>query len=226
MRRKLSMLAAFVTLLLVCSVGLSKPLDEGLGSSPTAKPIKFVALAQDQQLPPGEGFEIEVLTEKEVAELPAGPLFWRIETFTTLEEAEAAAGDWGLAAVAGGKAWLFTLGSESGESSGGTLVAEVGPLPEVAAPSYLLRINEAKAVPGGSTKVHTHPGAEAFYVLAGEMSLRTPEGMMMVGADQAMAGHTPGTVMQLFNNGAVDMHQLVMFVVDATQPFSTPAEFP
>ena len=153
-------------------------------------------------------------------------LFWRIETFPTLEAAEAAAGSWGLAAEAGGKVWLFTLGLEGGETPSGTLVAEVGPLSEVVAPNYLLRVNEANAVPGGSTKAHTHPGAEAFYVLAGEVSIRTPEGVMTVGAEQAMVGHTPGTIMQLYTSGSTDLHQLVMFVVDATQPFSSPAELP
>jgi mannose-6-phosphate isomerase-like protein (cupin superfamily) len=188
--------------------------------------LAAVALAQDQHLPPGEGFDIKVLVDKEVTELPQGPLFWRIETFPTLEEAEAAAGPWGLAAEAAGEVWLFTLGPEGEETPGGTLVAEVGPLPEVVAPLYLLRINEGTAIVGGSTIVHTHPGAEAFYVLAGEVSVRTPEGVMTVEAGQAMAGHAPGTVMQVYNSGSTDLHELVMFVVDATQPFSSPAEFP
>lgn len=183
------------------------------------------ALSQNQQLPPGEGFDIAVLTEKEVAELPAGPLFWRIETFPTLQEAEAAAGEWGLATEAGGEAWLFTLGAAGGDGSGGTLVAEVGPLPEVVAPKFLLRANEAKAVPGGSTVVHSHPGAEAFYSLAGAIGVRTAGGEMTIETGQAMAGHAPGTVMQVFNGGSTDLHGLVLFVVDATQPFSTRAEF-
>jgi hypothetical protein len=185
-----------------------------------------IALAQDHQLPAGEGFDIQVLVEKEVEALPEGPLFWRIETFPTLEATEAAAGSWGLAAEAGGKGWLFTLDLEGGVTLGGTLVAEVGPLSEVVAPTYLLCINEANAIPGGSTKAHTHPGAEAFYVLTGEVGIRTPEGVITIGAEQGMVGHTPGTIMQLYTSGSADLHQLVMFVVDATQPFSSPAELP
>lgn len=184
-----------------------------------------VALSQDQQLPLGDGFNIQVLTEKAVEVLPEGPLFWRIETLPTLEEAEAAAGPWGLATEEEGEAWLLTLGPGGGKTPGGTLVAEVGPLPEVVAPSYLLRINEATAVPGGSTKVHTHPGAEAFYTLAGEISVRTPEGVMTLEAGQAMVGQAPGTVLQVFNGSSTDLRSLVMFVVDATQPFSSPSEF-
>lgn len=188
--------------------------------------LGVAALSQDQQLPPGEGFNIQVLADKEVADLPEGPLFWRIENFPTLEVAETAAGPWGLVAEAAGKVWLFTLGPEGESSPGGTLVAEIGPLPEVVAPQYLLRVNEATAGPGGSTITHNHPGAEAIYVLSGELSMRTPDELLQVAADQPQAGHEPGTVMQVSNDATTDMHALVMFVVDATHPFSSPADFP
>ena len=93
---------------------------------------------------------IKPLAEKKVAELPAGELFWRIENFTTLAKAQAAAGPWGLAAESDGKDWLFTLGPAGGSSTGGTEVAEVGPIPRVVAPQYLLRVNEASGSPGSS----------------------------------------------------------------------------
>src|SRR5688572_6234410 len=74
---------------------------------------------------------VKALAEKKVTELPAGPLFWRLENFPTLAQAEAAAGPMGLAAESGGKVWLFTLGAAGGASVGGTKLAEVGPLPQV-----------------------------------------------------------------------------------------------
>ena len=101
-------------------------------------------------------------------QLPAGPLFWRVESFPTLAQAQAAAGPMSLAAESRGKVWLFTLGPAGGASSGGTNVAEVGPIPAVEATQYLLRINEASGPPGSVTPVHSHPGSEAVYVLAGE----------------------------------------------------------
>ena len=54
---------------------------------------------------------IKPLAEKKVAELPAGPLYWRVESFATLAQAQAAAGPTGLVAESAGKAWLFTLGT-------------------------------------------------------------------------------------------------------------------
>lgn len=169
---------------------------------------------------------IKPLAEKNVEELPAGPLFWRIESFPSLAEAQAAAGPWGLAAESRGKAWLFTLGPRGGSSARGTRVAEIGPLPPVGATRYLLRINEASGPPGSITPVHTHPGSEAFYVLAGEQSIRTPQGVIRVAVGQPEAGPGGGTPLQVSSSGSTDLHALVMFVVDATRPFSSPATFP
>ena len=169
---------------------------------------------------------VKALAEKKVTELPTGPLFWRIEHFPTLAHAQAAAGPTGLAAEAGGKVWLFTLGAAGGASAGGTKVAEVGPLPQVMAAQYLLRINEASGPPGSLTAVHTHPGSEAFYVLAGEQRIRTPHGVMRVQVGQPETGHGAETPMQVSSSGATDLHALVMFVVDADKPFSSPATFP
>ena len=66
---------------------------------------------------------------KKVAELPAGQLFWRIENFTALAQAQAAGGPWPLVAESAGKVWLFTLGPAGGSSPGGTKVAELDQSP-------------------------------------------------------------------------------------------------
>jgi anti-sigma factor ChrR (cupin superfamily) len=110
--------------------------------------------------------------------------------------------------------------------AGGTKVAEVGPIPKVVATQYLLRINEAKRAPGSVTPVHTHPGSEAFFVLAGETSQKTPHGAMRIAAGRSETGQGADTPMQVSSSGASDLHSLVMFVVDADKPFSSPAKFP
>jgi hypothetical protein len=46
----------------------------------------------------------------------------------------------------------------------------------------------------------------------------------MVGKPEA--GHGADTPMQVSSSGSTDLHSLVMFVVDATKPFSSPATFP
>ena len=169
---------------------------------------------------------VKPLVEKKVAKIPEGPLFWRVETFATLAQAQTAAGPMSLAAESDGKAWLFTLGPAGGSSAGGTKMVEVGPLPPVAASEYLLRVNEASGPPGSVTPVHSHPGSEAAYVLAGEQSFKTPHGVMRVVAGKAEAGHGPGMPMQVSSSGAENLRALVMFVVDAGKPFSKPETMP
>jgi quercetin dioxygenase-like cupin family protein len=169
---------------------------------------------------------IKPLAEMNVAQLPAGPLFWRLENYPTLEQARGAAGSTGLVVQSAGKVWLITLGTAGGASPGGTKVAEVGPLPKVVAAHYLLRVNEATGPAGSITPVHTHPGSEAFYVLAGATSSQTPDGVIRVEAGHGETGHPSGTPMQVSSSGSTDLLSLVMFVVDADKPFSSPATFP
>jgi quercetin dioxygenase-like cupin family protein len=171
-------------------------------------------------------FDVKPIAEKKISQLPAGPLYWRIELFSTLTQAETAAGSTALAAEVAGKVWMFTLGPMGGSSPGGTKVAEIGPVPPVAAPEYLLRINVSGGPPGGKTPVHTHPGSETFYVLAGELTQKTPHGTSHVSAGQSMAGHEPGLPMEVSSSGTSNLTALVMFIVDATKPFSSSTVMP
>jgi hypothetical protein len=168
-------------------------------------------------------FEVKSIAEKKVQQLPPGPLFWRVDTFPTLAQAQAAAGPTALAAEAGGKDWLFTLGPKGGSSPGAVEVAEIGPVPPISAPEYLLRINRTGGPPGVKTPVHMHSGSESFYVLTGELSQKTPQGVSHVTAGQSMPGRGPGTPMEVSSTGKGDLVALVMFVTDATKPFSSPA---
>lgn len=168
---------------------------------------------------------VKPLVEKKVTELPSGQLFWRVETFGSVAAAQAASGPTSLVAESGGKVWLFTLGPAGNASPGGVKLAEIGPVAPVVATQYLLRINEASGPPGSVTPVHTHPGSEVFYVVSGETSQKTPYGVSRAGAGQSMAGHGADTPMQVSSSGSSDLHSLVMFVVDANKPFSSPAKF-
>jgi hypothetical protein len=172
-----------------------------------------------------EEFFAKPIAEKKIEQLPAGSLYWRLENFPTLAQAQAAGGPTSLAAEVSGKVWLFTLGPKGGATPGGTKVVEIGPVPQITAPEYLLRINHAGGPPGSKTPVHSHPGSEAFYVLAGQVGQKTPHGVSHTDAGQSMNGHDPGMAMEVFSSGTTDLDQLVMFVLDATKPFSVPAQF-
>lgn len=168
---------------------------------------------------------IKPVAEKKVKQLPAGPLYWRVENLPTLTQAQAAAGDTALAAEASGRVWLFTLGAKGGGTPGATKVAEIGPVPAINASEYLLRINHASGPPQSKTPIHSHPGSEAFYVLSGRLGQKTLHGVSYADAGAAMNGHGADMPMEVFSAGTSDLDQLVMFVVDANRPFSSPAKF-
>ena len=178
------------------------------------------------QTPNPAALTIKTLASTKISAVPGGQLFWRLETFPTLPLAQSAAGPLALAVQSGGRNWLITLGPAGGASAGGAKVAEVGPIPAVTAAHYLLQVNEASGPPGAITPQHSHPGSETFYVLTGETTSRTPDGVMHVSAGHAEIGHVAGTAMQVSSTGTTDLLSLVMFLVDADQPFSTPAKLP
>ena len=118
-------------------------------------------------------YVVKPIAEMKVKQLPKGPLYWRIESFPTLDLAKAAAGNYrwnpdtvsydgwpSLTAEAAGTAWLFTLGAKGATTPGGRKVAEIGPVPSITAPEYLLRVNYGSGPPGAKTPVHSHFGSE------------------------------------------------------------------
>ena len=184
-------------------------------------------------------YVVKPVAQKKIKELPTGPLYWRVENFPTLVDAKAAVGPDGwnpasvryetttaLIAEVAGKIWVVTLGPKGASMPGGSKVAEIGPVPAITAPEYLLRLNYGSGPPGAETPVHSHPGSEAFYVVAGRLGQRTPYGVDYVDAGNTMNGHPAGMPMRVFNAGTTDLTALIMFVVDATKPFSSPATFP
>jgi hypothetical protein len=48
---------------------------------------------------------------------------------------------------------------------------------------------------------------------------------MNVEAGHSMNGHPAGITMEVFNSGPTELDALIMFVVDASKPFSAPAKF-
>ena len=209
------------------------------GGRPAAALAMLVAgLVIPSMVAAQQKYIVKPIAEMKVRQLPKGELFWHIESFPTLDQAKTAAPPYrwnpdtvsydglpSLAAEVAGKAWLFTLGPKGGPTAGGTKVAEIGPVPPLSAPEYLLRVNYGHGPPGAQTPVHTHPGSETFYVVAGRLSQRTPQGVMNVEAGHSMNGHPAGTTMEVFNSGTTELTALIMFVVDATKPFSVPARF-
>jgi len=164
------------------------------------------------------------IASRKVAQLPGGSLYWRLETFPTVAAAQGVAASASLIGEAEGRVWLFTLGPKGETSAGGRFVAEVGPLPPVrSASDYLLRATEGIAKPGTGSEVHSHPGSESWYVLAGQQTVCTVAGVFHTDAGQPAAGWPGGTALRVLSTGTVDRRAFALFILDAGRPIKEPA---
>ncbi|HEU5315004.1 MAG TPA: nuclear transport factor 2 family protein [Chloroflexota bacterium] len=167
--------------------------------------------------------------QKRVTSLPAGPLYWRVETFPTAAEARAAEGPEAVAIEAEGQGWLFSLVTKDAETAGaprGTRLTEFGPVPVPDAPEYLLQIAEQTRAQGNVGATHTHPGVESWYIVAGEQALKLPTGILRAGPGQGLVGPEANVPLQILNAGAGERRAFNLFVLDASLPAPRDARSP
>jgi len=155
-------------------------------------------------------------------QLPQPPIFWHLDTYPTRAEAEAARGPRGTVVESLGEVWLLTIDVAGWRPSGGTRVAEIGPLPVSPDAKYSAQYMEAVFTPGMTAPAHRHSGPEAWYTLTGETCLETPEGKMVGRAGGAHVIVPGGPPMHLTATGTETRRALVLILHDSTQPPTTP----
>jgi quercetin dioxygenase-like cupin family protein len=161
-----------------------------------------------------------ILIHEPLGRLPERPLFWDLDTYPTRQAAEMAKGPRGTVVEAFGKTWLLTIAERGWRASGGTRVAEIGPLPLPSAAEFSAMYMEATFVPGGSVAAHRHSGPEMWYTLSGEQCLETPEGRTVARAGEStiIPGGSP---MALLAIGKGTRRSMVLILHDSSQPAST-----
>ena len=151
-------------------------------------------------------------------------VYWHLRAFPTRKAAEAARSATGLVVEEDGRAWLSEFGPRDPAPRGGEAIAIVGPLQLPAAKSYAAVLSYAVMRPGDSSRVHTHPGPEGWYVLAGEQCLETPDG-----ANRGRAGGTqtvrPNIPMELNVTGTTLRRAFALVIHDSTQPRGIPSDW-
>lgn len=169
-------------------------------------------------------FTSTVLAEVRVRALPAGPLFWSVERFSTAGQAEQNRGAHGLVATdRSGGHWLVTLGATRNPSPQATSSDLVGPVTAVGASEYLLRVTQVTGGPGAADAAASHPGSLAGYVVEGQMCVRTSAGQTRLTAGDARVMADAHSAIQLSSCGGAELLALVLSVTDAALPFSSPA---
>ncbi len=168
----------------------------------------------------------QLLGRMKVPQFPDTPLFWCLNRFPTRKAAEVAKVQNSLVAEVEGKFWLFSFGPKGAAPKSGELVASIGPLQLTSdklpkASLYEIVAYLAVMPPGTYTRVHIHPGPEAWYVLSGEQCLETPAGAMKAGMGESMSA-PPVTPMRLTNSGSSIRRALFIVIHDANQPWTIP----
>jgi quercetin dioxygenase-like cupin family protein len=101
-------------------------------------------------------------------------VYWHLERFSNRAKAQAAKSPTGLILEEEGKIWVSEFGPDDAASHGGELTVMIGPLELPYAKSYHAQIAYAVLRPGDRSRVHTHAGPEAWYMLSGDQCLETP----------------------------------------------------
>ena len=213
---------SFTTLFAVCAA-IGHPL-QAQGTGNNTHDHKLFPCMEDGLKSSDTGCQL--LGKITVQQFPDSPLFWSLNRFPTRAAADTAKVPNSLAAEAEGRYWLFSFGPKDAAPKSGELVASVGPLPLTSntlpkASLYEIVAYLAVMPPGAYTKVHIHPGPEAWYVLSGEQCLETPAGVMKAGTGETMFA-PPMTPMRLTNSGSSVRHALFIVIHDASQPWTIP----
>jgi quercetin dioxygenase-like cupin family protein len=151
------------------------------------------------------------------------PQYWYIDRFGSKTDAQKLQGPHGTVIEAAGQVWLFTIGPAGWRAAGGERVAAVGPLKVSKTAEYTAMYMEAIFMPGMQSRVHRHPGPEAWYVLEGEQCLETPTGTIRARAGES-AVVPAGPPMQLSGTGSGRRTALVLILHDAAQEAIIPAD--
>lgn len=122
--------------------------------------------------------------------LPSAPgaIYWAAYSFPTAEAAAAAAGmhDWAVTTRSHGLHWAHVLSARPVRLEGGKRHALVGPMALPEGKPMRARFIESVFPPGMQTSVHSHPGAEGFYVLDGVQCMELASSARRLAAGDTM----------------------------------------
>ncbi len=151
-------------------------------------------------------------------------IFWQLWTFPDRATAEQAKSANGVVVEEDGRVWVSEFGPKIIPLRGGERIAVIGPIQLLPAKSYDAEIAYAVMRPGDRSQVHTHPGPEAWYVIAGEQCLETPGGSARARAGGSMFVG-PKVPMELDVTGTDVRRALAVVIHEPGQPFGISSDW-
>lgn len=184
--------------------------------------VSCVDVAKDSPRPPHGCFNLAHVSG---LQFTAPAAVWFLYRFASQAAAEAVRGEHGTVVGEAGAFWLSELasaGTPPAQHAGGVLAAQVGPLALPRAEAYTATLAYAVMQPGQRSRVHTHPGPEAFYVVSGEQCVETPSGAKRARAGEAF-DEPAGVPMELMAVGTQERRGFALVLHDSGKAQAAPA---
>jgi quercetin dioxygenase-like cupin family protein len=213
-----------LTFPLIALQGVTKGGQQAQPSS-TASHEHLVATCAE--VPPGEKrpeFGCFIIATVKGLQFTQPTAYWHLRTFPSRAAAEAAKSATGIVVEEDGRVWLSEFGPRDSTLRGGEPVAVIGPLELPRAKTYDAVLSYAVMRPGDRSLVHTHPGPEGWYMLAGEECLETHAGTKKAATGQSMTVQ-PNVPMELSIIGTTIRRSLVLIIHDSTQAAIIPSDW-
>lgn len=195
-----------------------------IGSPPAPLSAQTVGRCVPVSERAGRVFGCFIMAREELGALPVDTsLYWHLDTYPTVAEANAARGARGTVVESLGRIWLLSIAAADYRPAGGKRIVRIGPLPLVTADRFAAVYMEGVFQPGMTSVVHRHPGVEAWYTVEGSMCVETPDGKMEQRAGDPGVLVRGGVPMMLTGTGTGPRRSVVLILQDAALPLSTAA---
>lgn len=158
-----------------------------------------------------------ILVDQPIGLLSPGKTFWYVDSYAGRPEAETAKGPRGTIVQALERFWVLTIVSDD-RAPQGSHSGRIGPLPVKSGVPYSAMYMETTSQPGFQSAIHTHAGPEAWFNVAGEMCLETPEGIIRDHAGTPGVFVRGDTPMLLTSTGSVQRRAMVLVLHESDRP--------
>ena len=213
-----------LTLSLIALQGVTKG---GQQAYPSSRGSHEHLVATCAEVPPGEKrpeFGCFIIATAKGLQFTQPTVYCHLRTFPSRAAAEAAKSATGIVVEEDGRVWLSEFGPRDMALRGGESVALIGPLELPPAKNYDAVLSYAVMRPADRSRVHTHPGPEGWYMLAGEQCLETQAGTKKAANGETMAV-PPNVPMELSIVGTTLRRSLVFIIHDSAQAAIIPSDW-
>ena len=163
-----------------------------------------------------------IASDDPIGPAPAAIVYWHVDEFASRADAERNKTSRSSVMEAFGKVWLLTIDRQDWRPAhGGKHAASVGPLHVTAGRNYSTLLMQNVLDVGMTSAIHLHSGPEAWYTIAGETCLETPDGKHVERAGASSLSVEAHKPMLLTATGKTQRRALALILHPTDEPPTT-----